>query len=164
MRYLLIIWLVSIALSSCAHAKFGIVKSYSFFETRYPGTIAVDDTGKSLTGPYTVYSAFLEVKSGFKPNFSTAYINGKKYQVLTALAKSPLIVGTQHNSENKIVLRTNKETELWQITFEEPINAIQQGGKEQSKANAIIIQGIYKNQKVSYTLQNPVQLQAPLYM
>jgi acyl dehydratase len=78
MKLLLLIFLASIQMASCAQKHFSVAKSYGFYRLDFPGIVPVGEEGR---GADTIYMAFLETKPGADVDWRSAVINENNFRL-----------------------------------------------------------------------------------
>ncbi len=159
MKLLSILFLVVITLSSCAQGKYGVVKTKAYYVVLAPGNVPVDDRGMAMNYADTVYSIFLESKPRNAPEWKTAWVNGKTYNVLSSVMATPYIAGMQANGEEQVTLSSAKTNQLIQLNLEKkgrqpmPVKYRKQAGR-----NRILIEGVQNDKKVYLTVDTVAQI------
>ena len=150
MKTILFILFSALSIVSIAQcSKYGIVKSYAYWQPQYPGNIPTDEA-QHHKGPDTLFIVYLEISKTVKPNWKNAVVGGKKYTVLQSKVASPVHVGVLKNQSDSTILTAKRNNQIWQLTLENPTPVVQKNEPINSEIN---LKGIWHNKRVSYRVK-----------
>ena len=151
--------IVSISYTSCAQAKYGVVKTQAFYREVAPGAMSADDRGNQQNIVDTVYSIFLEIKPIKTTVWKKAWVGSRSYKVLSTIMSTPHIAGMKKDSMEKIIISTQRKNQLLQLNLEksmaEPIPA---KFKTSVSPKAILLQGVQNGKTVYMSIKTMKQV------
>ena len=156
-RYILIVLLCFNCFVSYAQAKYDVRNIYGFYRERLPGNIPVDGNGNhSYKVPDILITIYIET-SGKGPDWVMAWRNGKNYTIsLTQVSKTPLEVGINKKTGNKIVLSPPTGNKLWQLDLMQNDKRIYPPQK--TKQGEVLLSGKYQGKTIFRKIGSLIQL------
>lgn len=141
--------LVLFSLVACAQSKYGIVKARAYAQPVIPGAVQDEDRHKA---PDTQYVVYLEVKRKAGLQWNAAFVNDKRYNVLTTKVTSPHTVGVSTTHNDTIQLTAHKGNNLFQVTLEKPVTAKELAQK------GLLLKGVRNGKTIYFRIKRIVVL------
>ena len=161
MKTLLFFLFCALSIASIAQcSKYGITKSYAYWQLQYPGNISTEEDQHHKERD-TLFIVYIEVSKAVKPNWKNAVVGINKYTILQSKVASPVNVGVLKNQSDSTVLNAKKKNQIWQLTLENPTPVVQ---KSEPINSEIKLKGMWHNKRVNYRIKPINELMPVLTM
>lgn len=158
-------FLLLLSLSACTQ-KYGIYQSNAYYRQSSKGTQMVNDAGQPVGSTVIRENLiFIETGAGKKvPVISTAWIDGKPYNVQLVAAQPAVDLGIVKEGGRAAVLAPTEGRKWWQLQLtDSPDAKTSDAIKTAMKEGKVVLKGTCKGKPFTYTMKAPEQLEGVLY-
>lgn len=149
-------------LVSCSQTNKTIVKAQAFFTVPMPGTIPVDDEGKTIPLKRdTLYTVIAEVH-GKAPQWIAAWIGTRCFTIMVSPVQDrEVVAGKRFSDEAPVVVRSAARNSLWELQLT-PADAKTKPALTMKQGEALLV-GKLSGKPVYYKISVLTELASPAY-